>query len=158
MRRSSHGAVPESDVAIFRRKHPPKAVPEDQMADVRMAASAAARFLRESGYRDDFSEESLADADAFLAICLATSQGPDRQTLAGAFGCYLGETLRRCLDAQWVFDASDDLEVRTPKGSRAFPVTIVAKKLRPEGDWKSLAAVPQANRAIEERALSAKET
>ena len=88
-------------------------------------ASVAARLLTESGYRADFSEESLTDADVYLGT-LGNPEG--QKTLIVAFGCYLGEPLCSVLDAHWAFDAESPrrLEIRTGQESRCWPVEFVA--------------------------------
>ena len=124
---------------------------KDQLGDVRLMASAGARLLTESGYRADFSEESLIDADAYLDTL---GNPEDQNTLIVAFGCYLGETLCRVLGAHWAFDANNPrrLEVRTAQESRCWPVEFVAKKFGSDGDFKSMATLLRALRSTEAKA------
>ena len=99
-------------------------------------ASAAARFLSESGRRGDFSEVSLEDADDYLSENRHTD---DPQKLVITFGCYLGEVVCRVLDGRWDLSTGGlfDLEVQTAAGGKCRPILFVEKKLRHDGDLAS---------------------
>ncbi|CAL9484175.1 hypothetical protein [Streptomyces sp. enrichment culture] len=110
--------------------------------DVHTSAAWIARALGASGYRADFTPESLTDVERFLTEhsahgaavpggLLATEAGPR----LFALGAYLGETVRRGLGGVWEADDEDpygevNLALRLPGGAVVRPVQRVIKRFR----------------------------
>jgi hypothetical protein len=121
------------------------------VADVQAAAEQISTALRSTGYRADFSADSLWDLDSFFDE--HTKNGTPKpgglladQTGARVFalGGYLGETLRRHLGGQWSGDDADpegeiSIMLRLQDGGACFPVQRVMKRLS-QGSAESLIA------------------
>jgi hypothetical protein len=121
------------------------------LRDVSIAADWMARALSSSGYRADFSLESLEEVDRFL-----DEQAPDGKPKQGgllsedfgnrlfSLGAYVGEVIRRQAGGQWEGDDSDpqaeiNLAVRLPDGGMIWPVQRVMKRCE-NGDEDSVYA------------------
>ena len=110
--------------------------------DVPTSAAWIALALNSSGYRADFTPESLRDVERFMtehsdhgtAVAdglLATDLG---QRLF-ALGAYLGETVRHSLGGTWEADDEDphsemNIALRLPDGTVIWPVQRVIKRFR----------------------------
>ena len=110
--------------------------------DVNASADWMSRALLSSGYRADFSPQSLWEVDRFF----------DEQTHDGAgnaggllsegvgqrifgLGAYVGEVVRRTRGGEWVGDNSDpeaeiNVELHLPDGTRCWPVQRVMKRFK----------------------------
>ena len=119
--------------------------------DVSIAADWMARALSSSGYRADFSLESLREVDRFLE-----EQAPGGKPKQGglsskdfgnrlfSLGAYVGEVVRRQVGGQWEGDDSDpeaeiNVAVRLPSGGMMWPVQRVMKRCE-KGDEDSVYA------------------
>lgn len=113
---------------------------EALIADTRVAAEWISRALSKSGYRADFSVESLAEIERFFA-----EHSNDGRPVPGgrlvektgprifALGAYVGEVLRRAATGHWYAEAGDpevefNIEVRFPDGSRIWPMQRAIKR------------------------------
>ena len=108
--------------------------------DVFTAADWMARALSSSGYRADFSLESLKEVDRFLDE-QAPGGKPKRGGLLSedfgnrlfSLGAYVGEVVRRQAGGQWEGDDSDpeaeiNVAVRLTSGGMIWPVQRVMKR------------------------------
>lgn len=110
--------------------------------DALVYADCVANFLNNSGYKADFSLESLKEIDRFF-----DDQASYGQPIAGgllasdtgsrifALGAYIGEVVRRTYGGHWKGDDSDPLaeimiELHLPDGRSFQPVHVVIKRLR----------------------------
>ncbi|MBB4792510.1 hypothetical protein [Streptomyces nodosus] len=110
--------------------------------DVRTSAARIARALGSSGYRADFTPESLPDIERFMSEHsdhgIATDGGllaTDRGPRLFALGAYLGETVRQGLGGVWEVDDQDphgeiNIVLRLPDGSIIWPVQRVIKRFQ----------------------------
>jgi hypothetical protein len=111
------------------------------ITDVREAAEWMAKELTAWGYRGDFSVESLKDIDR-----LVDEQFPNGRPKPGGFfardvgasifalGAYVGETIRRHDEGQWLARDSDpddviDLTVKLKSGTIFWPMQRTMKRL-----------------------------
>jgi hypothetical protein len=121
------------------------------LRDVSVAADWMARALVSSGYRADFSLESLREVDRFLDEQAAGGK-PKRGGLLSkdlgnrlfSLGAYVGEVVRRQAGGQWEGDDSDpeaeiNVAIRLPDGGIIWPVQRVMKRYE-NGDEDSVHA------------------
>jgi hypothetical protein len=118
------------------------AMDEALIADAHRAAEWIAKALNQSGYRADFSAESLAEIERFFV-----EHSKDGRPIPGgrlsdrtgprlfAVGAYVGEVIRRAGGGQWYVELGDpqgevNIEVRFPDGSRIWPMQRVIKRLK----------------------------
>src|SRR5580704_1012357 len=112
------------------------------LRDVSIAADWMARALSSSGYRADFSLESLREVDRSLE-----EQAPGGKPKPGgllskdfgnrlfSLGAYVGEVVRRQTGGQWEGDDNDpeaefNVMVRLPSGGMIQPVHRVMKRCK----------------------------
>ena len=110
--------------------------------DVRIYADWIAKALNASGYKADFTLESLKEVDRFI-----DEQSRDGQPRPGGLlaenlgsrlfglGAYVGETIRRQGGGTWSGDDSDpeaeiNVELQLANGTRLWPVQRVMKRFR----------------------------
>lgn len=110
--------------------------------DVNAAAAWIAHALNSSGYKADFSVESLKEIDRFM-----DENVREREAIAGgllseqlgarmfALGAYVGEVMRRVGGGEWVGDDSDPaaelgVSVRFPDGGEIWPVQKIMKRFK----------------------------
>jgi hypothetical protein len=114
---------------------------ESLIADTQVAAEWIAKALNQSGYRADFSVESLGEIERFFVEHskdgrpvpdgrLSERTGPR----VFAIGAYVGEVVRRAGGGKWYAVAGDpegevNIEVRFPDGSRIWPMQRAIKRL-----------------------------
>jgi hypothetical protein len=110
--------------------------------DALAAAEQISRALSQSGYRADFSLESLKQIDRFFDEQVANGQpkpgGFLSQQLGArlfAIGAYVGEVIRRQNGGQWEGDDSDpqaeiNISVRLKTGVTLWPVQRVMKRFK----------------------------
>jgi hypothetical protein len=124
--------------------------PSKIVRDVLVSAEQISRALSQSGYRADFSLESLKEVDRFF----------DEQALNGkpkaggllsqelgarlfAIGAYVGEVIRRHNGGQWQGDDNDpqaeiNVALRLKTGATLWPVQRVMKRFKngtEDGIW-----------------------
>lgn len=82
--------------------------------EVRVAAGWACAALASSGYRVDFTLDSLGEVDRFLANQMQRGRlrrgsvlGRDPDGRMFAVGAYVGEVIRRTVGGTWVADAGE---------------------------------------------------
>ena len=109
--------------------------------DVRTYATWISKALNASGYKADFTMESLKEIDRFF-----DEQSRDGKPLPGGLlsenlgarvfglGAYVGETIRRQGGGTWKGDDSDpeaeiNVELHLPDGTRMWPMQRVMKRL-----------------------------
>jgi hypothetical protein len=119
--------------------------------DVSVAADWMARALVSSGYRADFSLESLREVDRFLDEQAAGGKPKPGGLLSKDFGnrlfslgAYVGEVVRRQAGGRWEGDDGDpeaeiNVAVRLPGGGMILPVQQVMKRYQ-NGDEDSVHA------------------
>lgn len=110
--------------------------------DAQKAAQWIATALSSSGYRADFTPESLWEIDRFFE-----EHTRDGEPIAGgllseslgprviALGSYVGEVIRRNTGGAWRGDDSDpegeiSIELRLPGGAMCWPVQRAMKRLK----------------------------
>lgn len=120
-------------------------------ADVQSAAQWIAVALNSSGYRADFSFESLKEIDRFLDEQAPrgrpTPKGLLSESLGArlfALGSYVGEVIRREAGGTWQGDDADprgeiNVSLRLNSGSTIWPVQRVMKRFK-EGPEESIYA------------------
>ncbi len=121
------------------------------LRDVSIAADWVASALSSSGYRADFSLESLKEVDRFLDE-QAPGGKPKRGGLLSkdfgnrlfSLGAYVGEVVRRQVGGHWEGDDSDpeaevNVAVRLTGGRMIWPVQRVMKRCK-NGDEDSVYA------------------
>jgi hypothetical protein len=120
------------------------------VADAESAADWIANALSSSGYRADFSAESLWEVDRFLdeqsrggAARRGGLLAEDLGSRLFALGAYTGEVIRRSLGGEWSGDDDDpeaevNVELRLPDGSVIWPVQRVMKRFS-EGEDEAVA-------------------
>jgi hypothetical protein len=112
------------------------------LQDVKLAADWIAQALASSGYRADFSLESLREVDRFLQEH-APGGRPKRGVLLAedfgnrlfSLGAYVGEVIRRRNGGEWQGDDSDpeaevNVAVRLAGGAVVWPVRQVMKRCK----------------------------
>ena len=120
------------------------------VSDALALAEQIARALSQSGYKADFSLESLKEVDRFFDEQAANGQpkpgGLLSQQLGArlfAIGAYVGEVIRRQNAGQWQGDDSDpqaeiNIAVRLKTGVILWPVQRVMKRFKngaEDGIW-----------------------
>lgn len=110
--------------------------------DVQTSADWISRALQSSGYRADFSPQSLWEVDRFYdehsQNGTAKPGGLLSQDLGSrlfAVGSYIGEVVRRKVGGEWVGDDADpeaeiNVELRLPDGARCWPVQRAMKRFK----------------------------
>jgi hypothetical protein len=109
--------------------------------DIPVAADWIARALGSSGYKADFTRDSIREIERFFE-----TQSAEGEPVAGgllseglgarlfALGCYCGEVLRRDVGGEWLTDDSDpegeiNIALKLADGSICWPVQRVMKRL-----------------------------
>jgi hypothetical protein len=112
------------------------------VTDAKTAADWAANALTVSGYNADFSMESLKNVEQFFL-----DEAPDRKAKPnGAFsenrgsvlfsvGAYVGETIRRAGNGEWIGDDTDpaaeiNISIKLEDGTVFWPVQRVMKRFQ----------------------------
>jgi hypothetical protein len=110
--------------------------------DVASGADWISRALQSSGYRADFSPQSLWEIDRFFDEHSHEGQAKPGGLLAEGLGqrlfglgSYIGEVVRRARGGEWVGDDSDgrteiNVELHLPDGTRCWPVQRVMKRFK----------------------------
>jgi len=110
------------------------------VVDAKKAAEAIAKTLTNSGYKADFSIESLQQVERFFLENSergkAKAGGPLSQQLGArlfAIGSYVGEVIRRECKGQWFGNDSDpraeiNIAVDFPNSVRMWPVQRVMRR------------------------------
>jgi hypothetical protein len=110
------------------------------LEDVGTAADWISTALSSSGYRADFSAESLWEIDRFFDEQTEGGQPKRRGLLAEdlgarlfALGAYTGEVIRRSVGGEWSGDDDDpeaeiNVELHLADGSVVWPVQRVLKR------------------------------
>jgi hypothetical protein len=110
--------------------------------DVTGSAEWISQALRSSGYRADFSPQSLWEIDRFFdehsQNGVATSGGLLSQGLGQRLfgvGSYIGEVVRRKVGGEWVGNDSDpeaeiNVELLLADGTRCWPVQRAMKRFK----------------------------
>lgn len=108
--------------------------------DARAASSWIATALSSSGYKADFSLESLREIDRFFDEHSKDGQAVPGGLLAEqlgsrlfALGSYVGEVILRAYGGEWCADDNDpegelNIEVVLPNGAILWPVQRAAKR------------------------------
>lgn len=120
------------------------------VSDALASAEQISRALSQSGYKADFSLESLKEVDRFFEEQVANGQpkpgGLLSQQLGAplfAIGAYVGEVIRRQNGGEWQGDDNDpqaeiNIAIRLKSGVILWPVQRVMKRLRngaEDGIW-----------------------
>lgn len=110
--------------------------------DISKSADWISRALVSSGYRADFTPQSLWEVDRFFdehsQNGTAKPGGLLSEQLGSrlfAVGSYVGEVVRRKVGGEWVGDDSDpevevNVELRLPDGTRCWPVQRAIKRFK----------------------------
>lgn len=110
--------------------------------DVQTSADWISRALQSSGYRADFSPQSLWEIDRFFdehsQNGVAKPGGLLSQDLGSrlfAVGSYIGEVVRRQIRGEWIGDESDpeaeiNVELHLSDGARCWPVQRAMKRFK----------------------------
>jgi hypothetical protein len=127
------------------------------VSDALASAEQISRALSQSGYKADFSLESLKQVDRFFEEQVVNGQpkpgGLLSQELGArlfAIGAYVGEVIRRQNGGEWQSDDNDpraeiNIAVRLKTGVILWPVQRVMKRFRngaEDGIWIYGAAAP----------------
>jgi hypothetical protein len=127
------------------------------VSDALASAEKISRALSQSGYRADFSLESLKQVDRFFEEQMSNGQpkpsGLLSQQLGArlfAIGAYVGEVIRRQNGGEWQGDDNDpqaetNVTVRLKTGVILWPVQRVMKRFKngaEDGIWIYGAAAP----------------
>ena len=130
-------------MGIFNKKKPsPAPAPKTTLAqDIPVAAAWVVKALNSSGYRADYTLESMKELDRFFD----EQSGPggilsqNRGQILFGLGSYVGETAIRLWGGKWLTDDSDpegemNIAVELASGVRFWPVVRCMKrcKLGPE--------------------------
>lgn len=131
-------------MGIFGKKKQPLApqLPQRTLAeDIPIAADWVVKALNSSGYRADYTLESMKELDRFFdeqnrpGGILSQNRGQ----ILFALGAYVGQTAIRLWGGRWLTDDSDpegeiNIAVELPGGTRFWPVVRCMKrcKLGPE--------------------------
>lgn len=119
--------------------------------EIEAQAAWIAEALQSSGYRADFSPESLWEVDRFFDENSRAGKALTGKLLSNdlgarmfALGCYVGEVLRRTLVGEWHGDDADpqaevNVELRLSDGSIYWPVQRVMKRYS-NGEGEGIAA------------------
>jgi hypothetical protein len=118
-------------------------------ADIKTSAKGIAEALKSSGYKADFTIESLKELDRFFdehTECGKAKPGGllEKRTAIKIFSIssYVGEVLRKKYGGEWIWMGSDSdvemrLELRLKDGVGLLPTQKVMKRFR-NGDEDSL--------------------
>jgi hypothetical protein len=110
--------------------------------DIVRSAEWIAQALRSSGYRADFTPQSLWEIERFFndnsSEGAATANGHLSQSLGQrifALGAYMGEVARRALGGDWVGDDGNpeteiSVELRLPGGVCCWPIQRAMKRFK----------------------------
>ena len=130
-------------MGIFNKKKPsPAPAPKTTLAqDIPVAAAWVVKALNSSGYRADYTLESMKELDRFFD----EQSGPggilsqNRGQILFGLGSFVGETAIRLWGGKWLTDDSDpegemNIAVELASGVRFWPVVRCMKrcKLGPE--------------------------
>lgn len=130
-------------MGIFNKKKPsPAPAPKTTLAqDIPVATAWVVKALNSSGYRADYTLESMKELDRFFD----EQSGPggilsrNRGQILFGLGSYVGETAIRLWGGRWLTDDSDpegemNIAVELASGVRFWPVVRCMKrcKLGPE--------------------------
>jgi hypothetical protein len=119
--------------------------------DTLKGAEWISHALRSSGYRADFSAESLWQIDFFFDDHSRNGEptpggflSDDLGTRLFALGAYVGEVLRRNSGGEWLGDDADPqaemtIELRLTSGTQCWPIQRVMKRLK-HGSEESIVA------------------
>jgi hypothetical protein len=119
--------------------------------DIATSANWIAQALNSSGYRADFSPQSLWEIDRFFEDhCSAGVAKPggllfqDLGQRLFALGSYIGEVARRELGGEWIGDDDDpkaeiNVELKLSDGTRCWPVQRAMKRFK-NGEEDGIAA------------------
>ena len=126
-------------MGIFNKKKPsPAPAPKTTLAqDIPVAAAWVVKALNSSGYRADYTLESMKELDRFFD----EQSGPggilsrNRGQILFALGSYVGETAIRLWGGRWLTDDSDpegevNIMVELTGGVRFWPVVRCMKRCR----------------------------
>jgi hypothetical protein len=121
-------AIPLELAPTLAPSAPPLAPPSSSAPPSEIESPIAAAEVLAARRHLDFSIRSLADVDAAL-VELGRS-GPLAPRQAWAFGCYLGEVIRRALGGEWQRDLASPLQsgVALPSGAGFCPFVWVQKR------------------------------
>jgi hypothetical protein len=112
------------------------------IVDARKAAAWIGQALTSSGYKADFSLESLREIDRFFDEHSQEGEAVPGGLLSEqlgsrvfALGSYVGEVIVRAYDGQWRADDKDpegelNIEVVLPSGAIIWPVQRVMKRFK----------------------------
>lgn len=141
----------KTDMSIFGRKKEPAArkapaAPRTLMEDIPAAADWVAKALNSSGYRADYTLESMKELDRFFD----EQNGPGgilegrRGQVLFAAGSYVGQTAIRLYGGGWITDDGDPegeikIAVRLTDGTVIWPVIRCMKRCK-DGPEESLYA------------------
>jgi len=110
------------------------------VADVTVAAEWIAKALSSSGYKADFSVESLKEIDRFFDDQMLNGAPKPNGLLATqrgsrlfALGAYVGEVIRRSAGGEWIGDDNDpqaeiNVALRLKHGTILWPIQRVIKR------------------------------
>lgn len=117
--------------------------PKSQIAaDIRKSADWIAEALGSSGYKADFTLESLKEIDRFFDEHSRNGQpvpggllSQDLGQRIFAIGSYVGEVIRRGYGGEWKGDDDDpkvemNVELRLPDGTVCWPIQRVMKRYK----------------------------
>ncbi len=126
-------------MGIFNKKKPsPAPAPKTTLAqDIPVAAAWVVKALNSSGYRADYTLESMKELDRFFD----EQSGPggilsqNRGQILFGLGSYVGETAIRLWGGKWLTDDSDpegemNIAVELASGVRFWPVVRCMKRCR----------------------------
>ncbi len=112
------------------------------VSDIRTSADCVANALSKSGYRADFSLQSLKEVDRFFDEQSQNGQGMPGGLLADqvgprifAIGSYIGETIRRLYGGTWQCNDDDprgeiNVALNLPGGGVIWPVQRAIKRFK----------------------------
>jgi hypothetical protein len=119
---------------IFKKKKP------SLKEDIVKAYEWISKALESSGYKADFSIESLKEIDRFFDEHTENGQAKqggllsqDRGMRLFAIGSYIGEVIRREYQGEWITDDNDpkgemNIQVKLSNGSIIWPVQRAMKR------------------------------
>ena len=126
-------------MGIFNKKKPsPAPAPKTTLAqDIPVATAWVVKALNSSGYRADYTLESMKELDRFFD----EQSGPggilsqNRGQILFGLGSYVGETAIRLWGGRWLTDDSDpegemNIAVELASGVRFWPVVRCMKRCR----------------------------
>jgi hypothetical protein len=110
--------------------------------DINKGADWISRALNSSGYRADFTPQSLWEIDRFFeeqsqngAAKLGGLLSTDLGSRIFAVGAYIGEVVRRKVGGKWIGDDNDptaeiSVTLQLPNGARFWPVQRAMKRFK----------------------------